>query len=240
MGRDQGIIGVDLLRALLHSIHRIQTSAVVLGLTLMICRTALAADVNLTFISQDTEEPLSGVVAMIESGPAPAPHEAAMAQKNRAFVPHVLVVPVGSPVSFPNYDNTQHHVYSFSPAKPFNIELYAGKPESPIVFDKAGIVELGCNIHDQMQGFIVVTDTRHVGRSDERGEVHLTIPDALLAKGRSITLTAWHPRLTDNTTSQRFVLSGPAPIGQTIAMVVNPEPQASGELQGLQDRFRNL
>ncbi len=222
------------------SINHLLKGSVALGFALVVCRTALAADVNLTFISQDTEQPLPGVVAMIEAGPAPTPRAAAMAQKNRAFVPHVLVVPVDSPVSFPNNDNTQHHVYSFSPAKPFNIELYAGKPESPIIFDKAGIVELGCNIHDQMQGFIVVSDTRYVDRSDEHGQVHLTIPDALLAPGQSITLKAWHPRLADNTSSQRFILSGPAAVEETIALVVNPEPAPGGELQGLQERFRSL
>lgn len=222
------------------SIHRALTGLLALGLGFLVCQATLAAEVNLTFISQDTQQPLPGVVAMIEAGPAPAPETAAVAQKNRAFVPHVLVVPVGSPVSFPNNDNTQHHVYSFSPAKPFNIELYAGKPESPIVFDKAGIVELGCNIHDQMQGFIVVSDTRYVGRSDDRGQVHLTIPDGLLAAGQSVSLKAWHPRLPDNTESQRFTVSGPAPVDQTVALVVKPEPAPSGELQGLQERFRNL
>lgn len=213
------------------------------ALSIAVCavgRPALAADVNLTFIAQDTAEPLTGVVVMVEGGSIPAPVASSVAQKDRAFVPHVLVVPTGSPVSFPNNDNTQHHVYSFSPAKPFNIELYAGKPEAPIVFDKAGIVELGCNIHDQMQGFIVVTDSDYVSRSGESGQVHLQIPDRRLAEGQAVTVKAWHPRLKDNTTSQTFTLSGPAPIARTIALVVSPKPPATGELQGLQDRFRNL
>ncbi|MGO1462421.1 MAG: Cupredoxin, partial [Oleiphilaceae bacterium] len=73
------------------------------------------------------------------------PVQAKVVQKDRMFHPHVLILPTGSSVNFPNRDNTQHHVYSFSPAKPFNLELYAGQPEAPVLFDQPGIVELGCN-----------------------------------------------------------------------------------------------
>jgi plastocyanin len=61
----------------------------------------------------------------------PAPVRAEISQKNRRFHPHVLILPAGSSVDFPNQDNTQHHVYSLSPAKVFNLELYADRPEAP-------------------------------------------------------------------------------------------------------------
>ena len=85
------------------------------------------------------------------------------------FVPDVTVVPVGSSVSFPNSDDVSHQVYSFSPARRFQLPLYRGKPHAPVVFDQPGIVTLGCNIHDNMVAYIVVTPAPFYGRTDQRG-----------------------------------------------------------------------
>src|SRR5881394_852689 len=71
---------------------------------------------------------------------------AVMDQKDKTFVPHVLPVQVGTSVKFPNSDDIQHQVYSFSPAKTFQLPLYKGTPANPIVFEKPGVVTLGCNI----------------------------------------------------------------------------------------------
>jgi plastocyanin len=90
---------------------------------------------------------------------------ATMDQKNRQFIPHVLPVQVGTAVQFPNSDDVQHHVYSFSPAKKFQLPLYKGNPANPEVFDRAGVVTLGCNIHDQMSAFIVVVDTPYFAKT---------------------------------------------------------------------------
>jgi plastocyanin len=88
---------------------------------------------------------------------------AIMDQVNRTFVPHVLPVRVGTWVEFPNSDNVMHQVYSISPAKRFQSPLYVGKPARPIQFDKPGVVAIGCNVHEQMSGFIVVVPTPHFG-----------------------------------------------------------------------------
>src|ERR1044072_967346 len=90
-------------------------------------------------------------------------------QKDIQFHPFVLVVPVGSDVSFPNLDPVRHHVYSFSPAKRFELRLYAKEQNRSVHFDKAGIVALGCNIHDQMTAFIDVVDTIWSVRTDGTG-----------------------------------------------------------------------
>ena len=82
-----------------------------------------------------------------------------MAQEKRQFVPGVLVVPVGTEVLFPNRDSVRHHVYSFSPAKKFELKLYSGTPSNLVLFDKSGVVTLGCNIHDQMVRWVLVVDT---------------------------------------------------------------------------------
>jgi plastocyanin len=93
--------------------------------------------------------------------PPPSSRRAVVDQKNRMFVPHVLPIQTGTAVTFPNSDNVRHPVYSFSPAKRFQLPLYAGTPGSPVVFDKPGVVAIGCNIHDQMSAYLVVVDTPH-------------------------------------------------------------------------------
>jgi len=109
------------------------------------------------------------VVSLTAPGaPAPAPRATAAAvmdQQNKEFAPLVLAVAVGTPVTFPNRDNIRHHVYSFSPAKVFEIKLYAGTPAAPVLFDKPGEVVLGCNIHDHMLAFVYVVDTPWFAKS---------------------------------------------------------------------------
>jgi plastocyanin len=105
-----------------------------------------------------------------------ASHSAATAvmdQRNRAFVPHVLVVGVGTSIEFPNNDSVSHQVYSFSPAKKFQLSLYKGVPHAPVVFDHEGLVVLGCNIHDEMAGYIYVTDSPFFGTTDASGSLQL-------------------------------------------------------------------
>jgi plastocyanin len=106
----------------------------------------------------------------------PASATANMAQKGRAFQPTVLVVQTGTPVLFPNFDTVRHHVYSFSPIKKFEIKLYAGTPAAPVVFNQAGTATLGCNIHDQMLGYIHVVDTPYFGVTGTDGQVNLDLP----------------------------------------------------------------
>jgi plastocyanin len=202
--------------------------------------TANAFELSVTVTLDGSTEPVANAVVSVDSTRRATPVSAEIYQKDRAFHPHVLVVPVGSSVDFPNRDNTQHHVYSFSPAKTFNIELYADRPSAPIVFDKPGIVELGCNIHDQMQGFVVVTDTAAVGQTDASGQVSLSI-DTLASEGSQdkVTIKIWHPRLPDNTRPvTREIERGSVPAMVTLDL--EPEPVAEGSLDRLQQRFREL
>ena len=69
----------------------------------------------------------------------PAPVRAVMDQMHRMFTPEVMVIPVGSTVSFPNSDSVSHQIYSFSPAKRFQLPLYRGKPYPPLLFDRVGV-----------------------------------------------------------------------------------------------------
>lgn len=103
--------------------------------------------------------------------PSPALKPAVMDQRNREFVPRVLVVGVGTSVEFPNNDSVSHQVYSFSAAKRFQLPLYKGQPHPPVTFDKSGLVVLGCNIHDAMVGYIYVTDAPYFGITETAGEI---------------------------------------------------------------------
>ncbi|MCH8617967.1 methylamine utilization protein [Undibacterium sp. TS12] len=118
-------------------------------------------------------------------------------QKDKKFIPFVTVVQTGTSISFPNNDTVRHHAYSFSPAKPFELKLYSGKPAAPVIFDKAGTVIVGCNIHDQMVAYIHIVDTPYFAKTDGRGMAKLpTVPT-----GKYI-LKTWHPKLPPNTTIQ--------------------------------------
>ncbi|WP_404366343.1 methylamine utilization protein [Marinobacter sp.] len=209
------------------------------GLFLLICGTARAGVVELTFTEAANARPLANVIVQVGGTAGVVPDRAVMSQKNRAFDPHILTVVRGSEVSFPNNDNTQHHVYSFSSTKPFNIELYAGHPETPVVFDRTGIVELGCNIHDHMQAFILVADTPHVARSGADGRVRLDVPDRMLS-GSGLEIRLWHPRLQDNTISEVRHLPGSWPVQQSLTLELAPEQADSMGLGGLQKRFQEL
>jgi plastocyanin len=105
--------------------------------------------------------------------PAGARRIAQIAQVNKAFAPFVTVVQTGTTVQFPNRDPIRHHVYSFSPAKPFEIKLYAGMPPAPIVFDKPGEVVLGCNIHDTMLAFVLVVETPYFAKAGPDGRARI-------------------------------------------------------------------
>ncbi|SNB58581.1 hypothetical protein SAMN04487880_2942 [Marinobacter sp. es.042] len=202
--------------------------------------TANAYELFVTVTLEGNTEPVANAVVSVDSARPATPVSAEIYQKDRAFHPHVLVVPVGSSVDFPNRDNTQHHVYSFSPAKTFNIELYADRPAAPIVFDKPGIVELGCNIHDHMQGFVVVTDTAATGRTDASGKVTLSL-DSLASEGsqETVTLEIWHPRLPDNTRPVTREIERDSE-SAIVTLNLEPEPAAEGSLDRLQQRFREL
>lgn len=121
------------------------------------------------------------------------PGRAVMDQRNKQFVPHILVVEKGTAVDFPNSDVVAHHVYSFSKPNDFVLPLYKGDPHDPIAFRHDGVVTLGCNIHDQMVGYIVVVDTDVYGKTGQDGTLKLDVDDD--ATGYAVTV--WSPRIRD-------------------------------------------
>ncbi|MDP5054256.1 MAG: hypothetical protein NWP69_10730, partial [Congregibacter sp.] len=102
--------------------------------------------------------------------------------------PYVTVVKPGTEVFFPNSDNIRHHVYSFSAGNAFERKLYRANEAEPVTLESPGIVALGCNIHDNMQAYVLVSDDV-VRLTGATGQV--TVHD------NSQTLKVWHPLLGD-------------------------------------------
>jgi plastocyanin len=123
--------------------------------------------------------------------PSPAPDKPKtmqlVDQVNKTFIPGLLPIVVGTSVRFPNHDQIHHHVYSFSPTKTFELPLYKGEDVPPVLFDKVGVVKIGCNIHDWMSGIILVLPSPHFAVTGADGRFVLEdLPTG------AYTLVAWH------------------------------------------------
>lgn len=131
-------------------------------------------------------------------------------QVDKQFVPYVKPVYVGSKVSFPNKDNIRHQVYSFSPAKKFELPLYSGSAAAPVLFDTPGVVVLGCNIHDWMIGYIYVSDTPFFTKTAGLGTAAITgLPPGDYA------VRIWHPNMveTEESTARQVTVTDASPAG---------------------------
>jgi plastocyanin len=182
---------------------------------------AQAADLVVA-LTTPAGKPVANAVVMVRPQ-AGAPKAASrlpgpfvMAQKDMQFEPFVLVVPVGAEVRFPNRDPFRHHVYSFSPAKTFELKLYGRDELRAVRFDKAGVVVLGCNIHDNMSAYIRVVDTPFAAKSGADGlaEIRDLPPGAA-------TLTVWQPFLKAK--GAEIVREISAPASGTVRLAMTAE-----------------
>jgi len=177
-----------------HLPPRGRTGALVTWLTLLKLCAAHSATLVIHVQTADGHA-LAGAVVTARPLDGPArhapPQHAVMDQVNRAFEPDLLVIAVGSTIQFPNSDSVSHQIYSFSPAHRFQLPLYRGEPYPPVLFEQAGVVTLGCNIHDEMLAYVLVTDAPYFGRTDADGAW-----SAEVAHGR-YRVALWHPRLRD-------------------------------------------
>jgi plastocyanin len=187
---------------------------------LLSCATAAAS--GLAIAVRDTAgKPLSDVVlyAEPEAGtPVPRPMKPAeIEQKGLKFLPLVSVIQTGSQIVFPNNDKVRHHIYSFSPAKKFDQKLYSGVAAAPQVFDKAGTVVLGCNIHDRMIAYVKVVDTPFFARSDAAGVARIDLPGA-----GKYTVKAWHYNMSAAASAEQVVAvkAGEAPAGASFTLAM--------------------
>lgn len=196
----------------------------ILGL-LGVSRLALAAEIQLSFEAPQGQPVQYAVAALLpsearDSGDHPM---AIMDQSDQQFAPHVLAVRTNTLVRFPNSDNIRHHVYSFSPAKRFELRLYHGSTAEPVLFDQPGRVALGCNIHDSMLGYIYVVDSQWFAVSDAEGR--LSIKDV---PPGDYQLQIQHPRLSAS------------PILQSLSITAGEVHQQNLSLPALAPDPRNL
>jgi plastocyanin len=188
---------------------------------LCLAGTARAADLTVE-IKDSSGRPVRDAVVIADAAgrAAPPPARFVINQQNMQFVPYVLVIPVGSTVEFGNLDPFRHHVYSFSPAKKFELKLFGQGETRPVRFDRPGLVSIGCNIHDAMQAFIQVVDTPFARKTEENGRVTLRGVPAqvrqvrvyhplLRAPGNQMTVTVDASR--DTTVPVTVRLRRPAP-----------------------------
>ena len=155
---------------------------------------------------------------------APPGRAAIMDQVHKNFFPYILPVQAGTWVDFPNSDSNNHHVYSFSPAKRFELQLDRND-HSPhrVLFDTPGLVTLGCNIHDWMLGYVLVLDTPWFAQTDASGEARLELPDE-----GEWRVSIWHPRIADAAES----LERPLPGAQLLIELREPLKPDLREQQG--------
>jgi plastocyanin len=128
-----------------------------------------------------------------------------IAQTNKSFDPHILVIQVGTPVQFPNRDPFLHNVFSLFDGKRFDLGFYEAGSSKTVHFDRPGVSFLFCNIHPEMSGAVVAVDTPYFGMSDRNGRVTIqnvpegryqlnvwyerSLPEDLKAAGRTVTIS---------------------------------------------------
>jgi plastocyanin len=187
---------------------------------------ALAADAagTVRVMTKDPAgTPVADAVAYVTAVDSPAPpvhppaEPVAIVQRDQEFVQYVTPIVVGTQVVFPNKDNVQHHVYSVSSAKKFEIPLYMGETTAPIVFDRVGTVVLGCNIHDWMVAYIFVLDTPYYAKTGADGTAEISG----LPPGR-YRLEVWHPRLAGKV-ARDLLVANAGDTTQVISVTLRPD-----------------
>jgi hypothetical protein len=148
------------------------------------------------------------------------PAQPQLVQRNKSFEPHVLVIPVGTEVKFPNRDPFFHNVFSLFEGKRFDLGLYEAGTTRNVLFDKPGISYIFCNIHAEMSAVVIALSTPYYAISDQRGQVKIPavppgrytlrvwyetgLPDALNSMTREVTISDNTPTLG----SLRLAISG--------------------------------
>ncbi len=162
----------------------------------LVSASATAGTIEGRVYVRDPKVVLSDVIVSVDDidAPFPVPNSAVMDQRGLRFIPHVLPIMVGTTVAFPNSDPLAHNVFSVSPTKRFNLGLYGPGTVRSIRFDEPGIVELLCNVHQEMSAYIVVLKNPYFARPQSDGSFRI----AGVPAGRH-RLRWWHERLGEVT-----------------------------------------
>lgn len=161
-------------------------------------------------------------------------NQAVIDQVDRLFTPFISTVQPGATVNFPNSDNIRHQVYSFSPAKTFELPLYSNREAPAITFPEAGIVVLGCNIHDHMRAYLYVSPHAQSRLTNGEGSVVLEAPS------EATTVHVWYPGLGDEVTAERQFEIDASQQQLSVSLPVTPQQQTPPPPSPLQQRFNKL
>ena len=175
--------------------------AALFAVSALLAGAAVAAPLKVSVVDVDGR-PLEDAVVEVEVRGAPTSAPAGtmvdIEQRQRNFRPRVVAIQAGTLVSFPNFDTVRHQVYSYSPIAPvqpgakfFEIKLYVGRPEQPVIFDKPGTAVMGCQIHDQMRAYLRVVNTPYFAKTNAQGVAQIEVPAG------EHRLQAWHALLGD-------------------------------------------
>lgn len=196
----------------------IRTQAARLTTLLIFCGQVFAGNLE-AHVATSTGAAVEDAAVVVEPIARIVPKHHATAtieQRDRELVPYVTIVETGTAIEFPNRDPFKHHLYSFSPAKTFEIKLYAGKPAQPVIFDKPGEVALGCNIHDWMEAYVLVVDSPYFAKTSSNGRAFIkNIPPG------KYRLRLWHPRQKDALPLHEITI-GIAPVKLDLVLDVMP------------------
>ncbi len=155
----------------------------------------LAGDVSIR-VKGPTGDVVSGVVVYLHGDDLPerlaAPRAITIHQQGKRFAPYLSVTQSGDEVVFTNRDDITHHIYSVAGPKRFSFKLRAGEERHVRPLSQAGVIPMGCNIHDWMSGYLLVVDTPYFGFTDSDGRVEFND----LAAGQYRALV-WHPQLQE-------------------------------------------
>ncbi len=222
-----------------HQVARLIKAVSLLGLVAIgIIAQASSGLAQMEFVTSTVGgEPLQHVVVSLHPlGSAgtkgPASTISIMDQRYLQFAPSVLALQTGTTVKFPNDDDVRHHVYSFSHPNAFELKLYHGADGASHTFEQAGVVVLGCNIHDGMVGYLRVVDSPYFSTSGESGELFIEDVPA-----GDYELQVWHPDIGNKLVRKRITIKpGLNRLGMKVAVEgseILPAPKTAHPLQSL-------
>lgn len=168
---------------------------------------AMAGKINGTVKVKGLRSPADILVYLVKAPPIQedlSKTKFIMDQQNLTFNPHILPIPVGASVAFPNNDKVDHNIFSLSRTKKFNLGSYKPGNSKTVLFDKPGIVELRCDVHAEMAAYIMVLKNPYFAVTDDQGRFEIPASKQLEQNGikgmkdlpaGSYVLKIWHEKL---------------------------------------------